>query len=78
MSKVTKEILIVESEAVVYAQYKHREEELMVMFIRGATYTYFDVPVHVWRGLQTADSVGGFISKHIRMEFKHTNLNFFE
>ena len=26
MSKVTKEILIVESEAVVYAQYKHREE----------------------------------------------------
>jgi hypothetical protein len=78
MSKVTKEILIVESEAVVYAQYKHREEELVVMFIRGATYTYFDVPVHVWRGLQTADSVGGFISKHIRMEFKHTNLNLFE
>jgi len=78
MSKVTKEILIVESEAVIYAQYKHREEELMVMFIRGATYTYFDVPVHVWRGLQTADSVGGFISKHIRMEFKHTNLNLFE
>jgi len=78
MSKVTKEILIVESEAVVYAQYKHREEELMVMFIRGATYTYFDVPVHVWRGLQTADSVGVFISKHIRMEFKHTNLNLFE
>ena len=78
MSKITKEILIVESEAVVYAQYKHREEELVVMFIRGATYTYFDVPVHVWRGLQTADSVGGFISKHIRMEFKHTNLNFFE
>ena len=41
MSKTTKEILIVESEAVVYAQYKHREEELMVMFNRGATtYTY--------------------------------------
>ena len=44
MSKTTKEILIVESEAVVYAQYKHREEELMIMFNRGATYTYFDVP----------------------------------
>ena len=70
MSKVTKEILIVESEAVVYAQYKHREEELVVMFIRGATYTYFDVPVHVWRGLQTADSVGGFVSRHIRMKFE--------
>ena len=38
MSKVTKEILIVESEAVIYAQYKHREEELMVMFNRGAIY----------------------------------------
>ena len=69
MSKTTKEILIVESEAVVYAQYKHREEELMIMFTRGATYTYFDVPVHVWRGLQTADSVGGFVSKHIRLFF---------
>ena len=55
MSKTTKEILIVESEAVVYAQYKHREEELMVMFSRGTTYTYFNVPVHVWRGLQTTD-----------------------
>ena len=70
MSKVTKEILIVESEAVVYAQYKHREEELMVMFSRGATYTYSNVPVHVWRGLQTADSTGGFVNKHIRMKFE--------
>lgn len=70
MSKVTKEILIVESEAVVYAQYKHREEELTVMFNRGATYTYFDVPVHVWRGLQRAHSVGGFVSKHIRMKYE--------
>ena len=70
MSKVTKEILIVESEAVIYAQYKHREEELMVMFSRGATYTYSNVPVHVWRGLQTADSTGGFVSKHIRMKFE--------
>jgi len=70
MSKVTKEILIVESEAVVYAQYKHREEELVVMFSRGATYTYLNVPVHVWRGLQTANSVGGFVSKHIRMKFE--------
>ena len=70
MSKVTKEILIVESEAVVYAQYKHREEELMVMFNRGATYNYFNVPTHVWRGLQTADSVGSFVSKHIRMKFE--------
>ena len=49
MSKVTKEIQIVESEAVIYAQYKHRKEELMVMFSRGATYTYFNVPLHVWR-----------------------------
>jgi len=70
MSKVTKEILIVESEAVVYAQYKHREEELMVMFNRGATYTYFDVPAYVWRGLQTAHSVGSFVSKHVRMKFE--------
>lgn len=70
MSKITKEILIVESEAVVYAQYKHREEELTVMFSRGATYTYFNVPLHVWRGLQTADSIGGFVSRHIRMKFE--------
>ena len=75
MSKVTKEILIVESEAIVYAQYKHREEELMIMFSSGNAYKYFDVPVHVWRGLQRAHSVGGFVSKHIRMkyEFKLTD-----
>ena len=70
MSKVTKEILIVESEAVIYAQYKHQEEELMIMFNRGATYNYFNVPLHVWRGLQIADSVGGFVSKHIRMKYE--------
>jgi hypothetical protein len=70
MSKTTKEILIVESEAVVYAQYKHREEELMIMFNSGAAYKYFDVPVHVWRGLQRAHSIGGFVSKHIRMKYE--------
>jgi len=69
MSKTTKEILIVESEAVVYAQYKHREEELMIMFNGGTTYTYSYVPVYVWRGLQAADSVGGFVSEHIRMKY---------
>ena len=69
MSKVTKEILIVESEAVVYAQYKHREEELMITFTGGTMYTYFNVPVYVWRGLQAADSVGGFVSEHIRMKY---------
>ena len=42
----------------------------MVMFNRGATYTYFDVPVHVWRGLQRAHSIGGFVSKHIRMKYE--------
>ena len=75
MSKTTKEILIVESEAVIYAQYKHREEELAIMFNRGATYTYFNEPVHVWRGLQRAHSAGGFVSKHVRMkyEFKLAN-----
>ena len=70
MSKTTKEILIVESEAVIYAQYKRREEELMIMFTRGDTYIYFDVPVHVWSGLQRAHSVGGFVSKHIRMKYE--------
>jgi hypothetical protein len=70
MSKTTKEILIVESEAVIYAQYKHREEELMIMFTRGDTYIYFDVPVHVWSGLQRAHSVGGFVSKHIRRKYE--------
>ena len=70
MSKTTKEILIVESEAVVYAQYKHREEELMITFTRGTTYTYSYVPVYVWRGLQAADSVGGFVSKHIRRKYE--------
>jgi len=69
MSKVTKEVLIVESEVVVYAHGNHREEELMVMFNRGATYAYSNVPVHVWRGLQNAKSTGSFVSKHIRMKF---------
>lgn len=71
MSKTTSEFLFVESEAVIYAQYKHREEELMIMFNRGATYTYFDVPVHVWRGLQTAHSVGRFVIRHVRMQFEY-------
>jgi hypothetical protein len=43
----------------------------MIMFNRGAIYTYFDVPVHVWRGLQTAHSVGGFVSRHVRMQFEY-------
>jgi hypothetical protein len=31
--------------------------------------------VYTWRGLQRADSAGGFVSKHIRMnyEFKLTD-----
>jgi len=70
MGSVKTEILIVESEAIAYTRYNHETYRLYVMWNSGNGYTYHDVPLYVWRGLQTTTSFGRFLVYEIKEKYK--------
>jgi len=55
----------VESEAIAEIAYDSARSALCVRFVDGDWYTYFDVPVNVYRAFLTADSHGRFFHRHI-------------
>ena len=70
MGRVKTEILVVESEAIAYANYEHDTKKLYVMWKSGSGYTYHSVPLYVWRGLQTATSFGRFLVYEIKDKYQ--------
>ena len=70
MGRVKTEILVVESEAIAYANYGHEAKQLYVMWKSGQGYTYHSVPLYVWRGLQTAPSFGRFLVYEIKDKYQ--------
>ena len=70
MGRVKTEILVVESEAIAYANYGHEAKQLYVMWKSGSGYTYHSVPLYVWRGLQTATSFGRFLVYEIKDKYQ--------
>lgn len=47
---------------------------LRVKFLRSAAYDYADVSPVSWAQLQTADSVGSYIARHIKPHHKATKV----
>jgi hypothetical protein len=55
----------VESEAIAEIAYDAARSALLVRFVDGDWYTYFDVPANVYSAFLTADSHGRFFHQHI-------------
>lgn len=53
------------------ASYDPEVENLVIEFNSGLTYTYFNVPPSIYRGLQTAGSAGEYFARQIRGRFAY-------
>jgi len=69
------ELIYVDSSAINNARYDHKSERLIVGFTSGAKYQYKNVPLFYWRGLQSSDSKGKFITKHVVKRFSFDKLS---
>lgn len=53
------------------ATYDPDVENLTVTFVSGETYTYFNIPASVYRGLQNAGSAGQYFARQIRGRYNY-------
>lgn len=54
------------SSSILKANYNEEEQELTITFASGKTYTYENVPVSEWEGLQQAESKGRYVNIEIK------------
>ena len=52
----------------------YEDETLQVQFLNGTTYQYFDVPSHIFEGLQTADSTGKYLAAHVKGTYRYSKV----
>jgi hypothetical protein len=52
----------------------YEDETLQVNFLNGTTYQYFDVPSHIFDGLQEADSVGKYLAEHVKGTYRYSKV----
>lgn len=52
----------------------YEDETLQVQFLNGTTYQYFDVPVHVFDGLQQAESTGKYLAAHVKGTYRYSKV----
>ncbi len=49
---------------------EHDGQTLTVKFKSGQTWRYFNVPSHVHNELLNAESIGGYLHRHIKQNYK--------
>ena len=57
------------------ADFEYKQQVLIVYFLDGNAYEYFDVPKEVYRKLVNADSPGRFARRHIFNEFLYRSVS---
>lgn len=57
------------SEAIASGEYDTETEQLVLNFTSGRSYTYENVPEHVWDGLITARSQGSYFNTQIKNRY---------
>lgn len=60
------EMIQVESSNIAAIGYDEESDTLYIEFNSGKTYTYQDVPIELFNGLEMAESVGGYFHANIR------------
>ncbi len=71
MRKVTKEVLLVDSEAIRQIHYDREKRVLLVWFKNGTVYSYWKVQVRLFQRMRNSYSIGKFFNKHIKGKYKH-------
>ena len=56
-------------------EYEPDRERLIVTFVSGRAYEYFDVPLAVFAAFQSASSRGAFFNAHIRDHYRCREIN---
>jgi len=54
--------------------YDKESSTLEIEFNNGAVYQYFDVSEHVYESLLGADSIGGYLAKHIKGTYRYSKV----
>ena len=61
----------VKSSNIASAAYDEATKSMEVRFKSGGTYTYAEVPKHVYDGFMSADSHGSFLAAHVKGKYSH-------
>ncbi len=72
MRKVTKEVLLVDSEAIRQISYDRERRVLLVLFQNGTMYSYWKVHVRTFQKMRNCYSIGKFYNKHVKNRYNHT------
>ncbi|MDQ3047665.1 MAG: KTSC domain-containing protein [Bacteroidota bacterium] len=59
-----------DSKMVAETEYNHESKELRVVFRNGSAYTYTDFPFDKWKELIECESVGQYINKVVKPNYK--------
>jgi hypothetical protein len=60
------------SSHIAQAEYDHDTGDMTVTFQNGSNYTYHNVARSNWRGMQTAQSAGEYLHRHIKGRHSYT------
>jgi len=71
MRRVSKEVLLVDSEAIKQIHYDREKRILLVWFQNGMVYSYWKVHVRLFQRMRNSYSIGRFFNKHIKNKYKH-------
>lgn len=54
--------------------YDELSEILTVEFNNGTKYNYFDVPENIGKGMENAESRGGYLNKEIKGKYRYARI----
>lgn len=56
------------------ASYFEHDNSLIIKFVKGYSYTYYDVPQETFLALCNAESAGSYFMKNISKKFKYEKI----
>ena len=71
---VVRENLYYDSKSLLKTSYNYNTQQLIATFTKGNVYIYGDVPVKIYEGIKTAESVGTYFAKSIKNSYTYKKL----
>ena len=68
------EMVPVQSSNIAFIGYDPDSETLEVEFIKGGSYQYYDVPIHVHGELMSSSSHGGYLASNIKGTYNYSKV----
>ena len=68
-------MILVNSSTIAAIDYNERQQILLVVFHRGGTYVYYDVPKEIYSGLLQAPSKGEYHKNNIKYSYSYKRIS---